>query len=139
MSDTSGLANDILGLVRLMDWAAGEGFCKIEGCADPEDMMFDLWGRYAPSGTSGGDYSADALAAMMSDAIIARVAEQDAEIARLREALGKANQIITDVDEYMKRPERGDYGAECALCMGELFDDDRTDIADIRTALEPRP
>ena len=55
--------------------------------------------------------------------------------ARLREALAKARKIIRDVEDYMARPDRGDWGTECALCMGELFDDDREAIAAIDAAL----
>lgn len=51
------------------------------------------------------------------------------------EALRDANRIIADIEDYMKRPDRGDYGVECALCMGELFDDDRVAIDAIRTLL----
>ena len=50
-------------------------------------------------------------------------------------ALGEARRIITEIDDYMMRPERGDWGTECALCMGELLDDDRDALARIDTAL----
>lgn len=53
----------------------------------------------------------------------------------LCEALREARKIIADIDDYMKRPERGDWGAECACCMGELLDDDRNAIARIDAAL----
>ena len=53
----------------------------------------------------------------------------------LCEALREARKIIADIDDYMKRPERGDWGAECACCMGELLDDDRETIALIDQAL----
>ncbi|SMC45588.1 hypothetical protein [Novosphingobium sp. B1] len=55
--------------------------------------------------------------------------------ARLVEALKTARKIIADIDEYMKRPGRGDWGEECACCMGELLDDDRQAIAKIDAAL----
>ena len=55
--------------------------------------------------------------------------------ARLVGALGEARRIITEIDDYMMRPERGDWGTECALCMGELLDDDRDALARIDTAL----
>ena len=35
-------------------------------------------------------------------------------------ALGNLNDLKT----YMERPERGDYGTECAVCMGEWLDRD---------------
>jgi hypothetical protein len=53
----------------------------------------------------------------------------------LLEALKAARQIITDIDDYMKEPDRGDWGVECALCMGELLDDDRQAIANIDAAI----
>lgn len=64
--------------------------------------------------------------------------ERDALQARvdaLVEALTDARRIITDIEGYMARPERGDWGVECALCMGELFDDDREAIARIDAIL----
>lgn len=64
-----------------------------------------------------------------------RIAERDTRIAELREALGDARRIIAEIDDYMKRPERGDWGVECALCMGELLDDDRAAIARIDAIL----
>lgn len=50
-------------------------------------------------------------------------------------ALREARRIIAEIDEYMKRPGRGDWGEECACCMGELLDDDREAIARIDAAL----
>ena len=55
--------------------------------------------------------------------------------ARLVGALEAARQIITEIDDYMRRPERGDWGVECACCMGELLDDDRDAIARIDITL----
>ena len=59
------------------------------------------------------------------------------DVAALVEALQEARRIITEIDDYMKRPERGDWGTECALCMGELLDDDRDALARIDAALAP--
>ena len=67
-----------------------------------------------------------------ADVIQAAFAEREA---RLVGALGEARRIITEIDDYMMRPERGDWGTECALCMGELLDDDRDALARIDTAL----
>lgn len=53
----------------------------------------------------------------------------------LLEALEAARKIIGDIDDYMKRPSRGDWGVECACCMGELLDDDRKAIAKIDAAI----
>lgn len=53
----------------------------------------------------------------------------------LLEALRGAREIIAEIDKYQKAPERGDYGVECACCMGELLDDDRTAIARIDAAI----
>lgn len=55
---------------------------------------------------------------------------------RLVEALEGARKIIADIDDYMKRPSRGDWGEECACCMGELLDDDRNAITKIDAALK---
>lgn len=54
----------------------------------------------------------------------------------LIEALREARKIIGGIDDYMKRPSRGDWGEECACCMGELLDDDRKSIAKIDAALK---
>jgi hypothetical protein len=40
----------------------------------------------------------------------------------LLSALQECLRIIDEIDEYQKRPERGDYGVECACCMGEMFE-----------------
>lgn len=53
----------------------------------------------------------------------------------LLEALKDAHRIIMEIDAYMKRPKRGDWGTECALCMGELLDDDREAIEAMRAAI----
>ena len=60
------------------------------------------------------------------------VDEYRAEIASLKQRLEsavtqltRARRIIADIDDYMARPGRGDWGEECACCMGELLDDDR--------------
>lgn len=57
------------------------------------------------------------------------------DVAALVSALGEARRIIAEIDDYMKRPGRGDWGEECACCMGELLDDDRDAITKIDTAL----
>lgn len=54
----------------------------------------------------------------------------------LEDALKKARHILYDIDEYQKRPERGDWGVECACCMGELLDDDRKDLAFIDSVIK---
>ena len=56
-------------LARLADWAAGEGFCQIEGIEDPEEWVCDMWGQLGPE--NGDGYSADAL----GSAILAAVRE----------------------------------------------------------------
>lgn len=53
----------------------------------------------------------------------------------LLEALAEARRIIAEIDDYQRRPERGEYGVECACCMGELLDDDHEAIARIDSAL----
>lgn len=62
------------------------------------------------------------------------------EIERLREALLDCVTIIDTLDDYQKSPERGDYGTECACCMGELFDaDEMRRIEKARAALGAKP
>lgn len=51
---------DIRYLVKLADWAAGQGFCQIEGLKDPDEWCFQMWEALGPPDGSG--YSADALA-----------------------------------------------------------------------------
>jgi len=55
-----------------------------------------------------------------------------------------AAQELAERDAYQNRPERGDWGVECACCMGEMFDaEDRAKIARLaercraRTCPEP--
>jgi hypothetical protein len=56
-------------------------------------------------------------------------------VKQLVEALTSARKIIAEIDSYQKDPNRGDWGVECACCMGELLDDDRRAIADMDAAL----
>lgn len=60
---------------------------------------------------------------------------KDEQVRELLHALHKAERIIYGIEDYMKRPGRGDWGEECACCMGELLDDDQDDIALIRHLL----
>jgi hypothetical protein len=53
-------------LAKLGDWAAGEGFCQIEGVEDPEEYIFRAWSEVGPA--DGEGYSADALAKAMLSA-----------------------------------------------------------------------
>jgi hypothetical protein len=55
---------DLIYLVRLADWAAGQGFCQIEGIEDPEEWIFQRWGNLGPR--DGDGYSAEALAAAIA-------------------------------------------------------------------------
>lgn len=55
---------DLLYLVKLADWAAGEGFCQIEGIESPEEWCFRKWGELGPA--DGNGYSAEALATALS-------------------------------------------------------------------------
>jgi hypothetical protein len=61
---------------------------------------------------------------------------QAAEIKRLRSAGAALLAVIDETDSYQKRPGNGDWGVECACCMGELFDGtDRIRINIARAAL----
>ncbi|XII74805.1 hypothetical protein ACGGKE_03675 [Sphingobium naphthae] len=62
-----------------------------------------------------------------------------AEVEALVTALRRARRIIDDIDGYMKRPGRGDWGEECACCMGELLDDDRATLITIDATLTKYP
>jgi hypothetical protein len=47
----------------------------------------------------------------------------DAEkIEKLKAALAWALCELYGLQTYMERPENGDYGVECAVCMNEWFD-----------------
>lgn len=47
----------------------------------------------------------------------------DAEkMARLREALSWCIGELYGLKTYMARPERGEYGVECAVCRNEWFE-----------------
>lgn len=50
----------LLYLVRLADWAAGQGFCHIDGLEDPDEWCCQMWERFGPA--DGEGYSAEALA-----------------------------------------------------------------------------
>ena len=65
MDDLNTLAGRVRYLVKLADWASGQGFCKIEGIEDPDEWLCDLWGEIGPA--NGDGYSAEAVA----DAILA--------------------------------------------------------------------
>jgi hypothetical protein len=61
---------------------------------------------------------------------------QAAEIEMLRSAGAALLAVIDETDSYQKRPGNGDWGVECACCMGELFDGtDRIRINIARAAL----
>jgi len=101
---------------------------------NPEQWALDLLADIIDIGGLGGPCSeADCVeCGRVALKIQAAFAEREA---RLVGALGEARRIITEIDDYMMRPERGDWGTECALCMGELLDDDRDALARIDTAL----
>jgi hypothetical protein len=53
--------DDVAYLVKLADWAAGQGFCGIEGIEDPDEWCYRHWDDTRPDG-----YSAEALAEYIS-------------------------------------------------------------------------
>lgn len=78
-------ADDARYLAKLADWAAGQGFCQIEGLMDPDEWCALKWDALNPDANGTGyGYSADALAAALVASIQAAFAEQNA---RLVEAL----------------------------------------------------
>jgi hypothetical protein len=73
----NGLAgDDLLYLVRLADWAAGQGFCQIEGIEDPEEWCFRKWQEVGPP--SGDGYTPEALAERLTR-IDARLATKESD------------------------------------------------------------
>jgi len=74
------------------------------------------------------------IAAAHPQAILALLDERDA----LRAAGLSLLALVDETDAYQKRPESGDWGVECACCMGELFQDDRAAIETARQALKGR-
>ena len=70
-------AVDVRYLAKLADWAAGEGFCKIEALTDPDEWCIDAYDRAYP-GKDGEGYSADTLAAGLVASIQAAFAEREA-------------------------------------------------------------
>ena len=48
--------------------------------------------------------------------------------AALLAALRDMIAIIEGVDEYQRHPDRGNPDAECACCMGEMFDMEEADM-----------
>ena len=51
-------------------------------------------------------------------AIRTLIAERDG----LVEVAGKMLANLDALDDYMKQPDRGGYGVECAVCMGEWLE-----------------
>jgi len=72
-------ADDVRYLAKLVDWAAGEGFCQLKDMDDPEEWCFDKWNELKPD-SNGDDYSADALAAALVASIQAAFAEREARL-----------------------------------------------------------
>lgn len=70
---------DFAYLVKLADWAAGQGFCHIEGIQDPDEWCYNRWDDTRPDG-----YSAEALAEHLTQSTT-----QEADNAALVEAKAK--------------------------------------------------
>jgi len=83
-------ALDVQYLAKLADWASGEGFCQIEGLADPDEWCFAKWDQLKPE-SNGDDYSADALAAALVASILSAV----------REAMGQNDALIAALAKVM--------------------------------------
>ena len=65
------------------------------------------------------------------------IASQADRIERLERALANVLPLLNDLDEYIKRPGHGEYGVECAVCMGEWFEPgDRDAINEATAALK---
>ena len=62
--------------------------------------------------------------------------KQDARIAELEGALRPMLENLHALDFYMKRPDHGGYGVECAVCMSEWFEpEDRAVMQAARSLL----
>ena len=57
---------ELIYLVKLADWAAGEGFiCIGTELEDPDEWCFRMWNLHGTDGGTGDAYTAEALAAVM--------------------------------------------------------------------------
>ena len=92
----------------------------------PRDDLVERLRRREPSFTGGSLRNPDGP-------------EAADRIERSERALANVLSLLTDLDEYMKRPEHGEYGVECAVCMGEWFEPgDRAAINEATAALKGR-
>lgn len=58
------------------------------------------------------------------DAALARACAEEREACvQVADALRNGLAILRNLDAYQQHPDRGNPDAECACCMGELFDD----------------
>lgn len=96
--------------IKLVDWAAGEGFVRIEGLEDPEEWCFRMWLGLGPP--NGDGYTADALAAAVIDRAIADAVEQ--ERARIERIKGYA--VHDDTCE-----DHGAYPGSCTCGLSRLL------------------
>lgn len=94
--------------IKLADWAAGEGFCEIEGLQDPDEWCYQMWQELGPP--NGDGYTADALAAAVIERAIAEAVEQErARIVEwMRTDAPVPAEIIADAIERGEHKERAD-------------------------------
>lgn len=60
-------------------------------------------------------------------------------VAELEAGLAKLLSNLDALDDYMKQPERGGHGVECAVCMNEWLEpEDRADMEAARALLNPK-
>lgn len=104
-----------------------------ESDADPEGGVTAIHEDDAP------EYTDACYSDLMAKHASQKVSTLSAEVEALVTALRRARRIIDDIDDYMKRPGRGDWGEECACCMGELLDDDRATLITIDATLAKYP
>jgi hypothetical protein len=58
---------------------------------------------------------------------------------KMRELTGKLLANLDALDDYMKQPERGGWGVECAVCMNEWLEpEDRAVMEEARSALSTK-
>lgn len=121
---------DLLYLVKLADWCAGQGFCGIDDLKDPDEWCYDKWRALGPEDSSG--YSVEALAGALAAtadlkasnaALVQRVArginhEKIHKEAR-RRALNDATGQSYDYHSFIVAAEHGARAALQAYADGE--------------------
>lgn len=70
--------------------------------------------------------------------ILAALRERGEALGEARELMGAMLANLDALDDYMKQPERGGYGVECAVCMNEWLEPADREVMD-RARSAPSP